>query len=184
MDPRSTLARGGRTFKGPIYELNKTKPWFLELTRVFFFAFKLGIYAKMTCFKSNCFDINSVYSPVGWGCRIHRLHPSRGLRPLDECPRYDTKQSDGEVPVMLELWGIRCTPSLSSLPGPLWPGMVAPDKGAIYALNRTNCILMLKWIVWIRTVWLNWIAWNKNVFDNWTVLTFKLRTYIKLNCLK
>ena len=22
----------------------------------------------------------------------------------NECPRYDTKQSDGEVPVMLELW--------------------------------------------------------------------------------
>ena len=25
----------------------------------------------------------------------------------NECPRYDTKQSDGEVPVMLELWGMR-----------------------------------------------------------------------------
>ena len=29
---------------------------------------------------------------------------------------YDTKQSDGEVPVMLELWGMRSTPSLPSLP--------------------------------------------------------------------
>ena len=41
---------------------------------------------------------------------------------------YDTKQFDGEVPVMLELWGIRSTPLLPSLPGPLWPGMVAPDR--------------------------------------------------------
>ena len=42
--------------------------------------------------------------------------------------RYDTKQSDGEVPVMLELWGLRITPSLPSLPGPLLSGMVAPDR--------------------------------------------------------
>ena len=45
-----------------------------------------------------------------------------------ECPGYDTKQSDGEVPVILELWGMRSTSSLPSLPGPLWPGMVAPDE--------------------------------------------------------
>ena len=45
---------------------------------------------------------------------------------------------------MLELWGMQSTPSLPSLPGPLWPGVVAPDKGPIYGLNRTNSILMLK----------------------------------------
>ena len=39
---------------------------------------------------------------------------------------------------MLELWGMRSTPSLPSLPGPLWPGVVAPDKGPIYGLNRTK----------------------------------------------
>ena len=38
----------------------------------------------------------------------------------NECPGYDTKQSVGEVPVMLEFWGMRGTPSLPSLPGPLW----------------------------------------------------------------
>ena len=63
---------------------------------------------------------------------------------LNECPGYDTKQSDGGVPAVLELWGMRSTPSLPSLPGPLWPGVVAPDKGPIYGLNRTNGILMLK----------------------------------------
>ena len=45
-----------------------------------------------------------------------------------ECPGYDTKQSDGEVPSVLELWRMRSTPSLPSLPGPLWPGVVAPDR--------------------------------------------------------
>ena len=39
---------------------------------------------------------------------------------------------------MLELWGMRSTPSLPSFPGPLWPGVVAPDKGPIYGLNRTK----------------------------------------------
>ena len=45
-----------------------------------------------------------------------------------ECPGYDTKQSDGEVPAMLELWGMWSTLSLPSLPGPLWPGVIAPDR--------------------------------------------------------
>ena len=41
----------------------------------------------------------------------------RGKTP-NECLGYDTKQSD-EVPVMLQLWGMRSIPSLASLPGPL-----------------------------------------------------------------
>ena len=71
---------------------------------------------------------------------------------------YDTKQSDGEVPVMLELWGMQSTSSLPLLPGPFWPGVIAPD---IYGLNRTR-------------------PW----FREFTVLTFKLHTYDKLNRLK
>ena len=30
---------------------------------------------------------------------------------------------------MLELWGMQSTPSLPSLPDPLWPRVVAPDRG-------------------------------------------------------
>ena len=64
----------------------------------------------------------------------------KGMNPLthNECPGYDTKQSDGEVPVMLEIWGMRSTPLLPLLSGPLRPGVVAPDKGPIYGLNRTK----------------------------------------------
>ena len=47
---------------------------------------------------------------------------AEGQEPTNECPGYDTKQSDGEVPVMLELWGIRSTPLLPSLSGQFWPG--------------------------------------------------------------
>ena len=54
--------------------------------------------------------------PVGWGCRIHQLHLYRGVRPLlNKCLGYDTKQSDGEASVMLELWRMQSTPLLSSL---------------------------------------------------------------------
>ena len=48
--------------------------------------------------------------------------------PPNECPVYDTRQSDGEVSSVLELWGMQSTPSLPLLPGPLWPGVVAPDR--------------------------------------------------------
>ena len=109
--------------------------------------------------------------PVSWGCRIHRLHLCRGPTPPNKCPRYDTKQSDGEVPLTLDLWEMWSTPSLPSLLGPLWLRMVAPDRvlsmGQKELFWYLNCILML-----------NWAAWNR------TVLTCKLRTNVKLNCSK
>ena len=37
---------------------------------------------------------------------------------------------------MLEFGGMQSTPSLWLLSGPLLPGVVAPDKGPIYGLNR------------------------------------------------
>ena len=43
-----------------------------------------------------------------------------------DCPGYDTKQSDGEVPAVLEHWGMWSTSSLPSHPGSLWPSVVAP----------------------------------------------------------
>ena len=46
----------------------------------------------------------------------------------DECPAYDTKQSDGEAPVMLELWGMQNTPPLPLLSGPHWPRLVVLDR--------------------------------------------------------
>ena len=68
---------------------------------------------------------------------------------------------------MLEPWKMQSTPSLSSLPGLLWLGMVAPDK-----------VISMGQIELIGGIILNWIGWDG------TFLTFKLRTYAKLNCLK
>ena len=67
------------------------------------------------------------------------------------------KQSDGEFPVMLDLWEVQSTHLLPSLPGPLWPGMVAPDR----VLSMGQIELTFKLCTW----------------------TFKL-TYVKLNSLK
>ena len=64
----------------------------------------------------------------------------------------NTKQSDGEAPVILNLWGMQSTPSLPLLPGPLWPGVVAPNRVLSMGQTELNCVLMLNWIVWNRTV--------------------------------
>ena len=48
--------------------------------------------------------------------------------PHNDFPGYDTKQFDIKAPVMLELWGMQNTSSWPSLPGPLWPRIVAPDR--------------------------------------------------------
>ena len=45
----------------------------------------------------------------------------------NECTVYDTKQSDDDVPVMLEIREMWSTPLLSSLPAPLCLGVVAPE---------------------------------------------------------
>ena len=43
---------------------------------------------------------------------------------------------------MLELWGMRSTPSLPLRPGPLWPGVVAPGKALSRGQIELNCVLM------------------------------------------
>ena len=65
---------------------------------------------------------------------------------------YDTKQSDGEAPVMLDLWGMQSTPSLPSLLGPFKPGLVAPDRVLSMCQIEVNCIFMLNLIDCYRTV--------------------------------
>ena len=44
---------------------------------------------------------------------------------------------------MLELWGMWSTHSLPFLPGPLWPGVVAPDWVLYMGQIELNRVLML-----------------------------------------
>ena len=74
----------------------------------------------------------------------------------NECLGYDTKQFDDETPVMLELWGMQSTSLLLLLPGPLRPGMVAPER--VLSMGQIE------------------------LFDISTEC--KQMTYTKLNCLK
>ena len=83
--------------------------------------------SKIFFLKLNFFDKPIPHScPVGWGRRIHRLLLCRGgVRSAP--PRASvldmTKQSGGGGG-----FSNASTPSLPSLLGLLWPGMVAPDR--------------------------------------------------------
>ena len=59
------------------------------------------------------------------------------------CPGYDTKQPDCEGPVILELWRIQSTSSLSLLPIQRWFGVVAPDRVLSRRQIELNSVLML-----------------------------------------
>ena len=72
---------------------------------------------------------------------------SEGYDSSNECLRYDTKQSDDEVSVMLKLWEMRSALSLPSLPVALWPGVVAPDRVQSMGQIELYCVLMLNRIV-------------------------------------
>ena len=53
----------------------------------------------------------------------------------NERPAYDIKQTDGEVPVRLELWEIWCKPLLPLLPGPLKPRVITSRVLSMFKLN-------------------------------------------------
>ena len=43
---------------------------------------------------------------------------------------------------MMELWGMRSAPSLPSLPGPLWPGVITPDRFISMDQIELNCVII------------------------------------------
>ena len=65
---------------------------------------------------------------------------------------------------MLEIWGMWSTPSLTLLPDPLWPEVVAPNSVLYMGQIELNCGLMLNWTVFdIETVYKkkDWIIQNR-----------------------
>ena len=106
---------------------------FLSLSLSLSFTFTLHLYLFLSCFLPSRLRLQN--TPT--------VSLQRGKTPAhNECHRYDTKQFDGVVPVMLEF----CTPSLSLLPSPFWPGVVALDRVLSMGLIELNCVLMLNWI--------------------------------------
>ena len=97
---------------------------------------------------------------------------------------FEAKQSDGEVPVMQELWEMKSTPLLLSLPGPLCPGVVAPDRILSIGQIELNCVLMLNWIVFIELFWHlteQFGYLNCVLMRNWFVLN--ITVFWHLNCI-
>ena len=47
---------------------------------------------------------------------------------------------------------MQSAPLLTSLPGPLWSGVLAPGRVLSMGRIELNCVLMLNWIVWNRNV--------------------------------
>ena len=72
---------------------------------------------------------------------------------------------------MLKLLGKWSTPSAPSLPGPLWPSVVTPDKFLSMGQIELNC---------------SYVQMNclKLTVSSFNCVNKKLCTYAKLNCLK
>ena len=66
-------------------------------------------------------------------------HPPAPIK----CSGYDTKQSDGEAPIILELWGMQNTPLLPSLPSSLWCRVLAPVRILSMGQIELSIVLML-----------------------------------------
>ena len=81
---------------------------------------------------------------VNWGWRIYWLFLCREVSPAppNEGPGYDTRQSDDEVPVMLELLGMWSAPSLPLILDSLWIGVVEPERVLSMGQIELNYILI------------------------------------------
>ena len=88
---------------------------------------------------------------------------------LTKCPGYNTKVSDGEVPV-LQLWRMWGTLSLPLLLGPPWLGVVVPDRvPSIDQIQPFNCVQTNDRCS-IKLLTLNNNAWNHLfVCKNWFI---------------
>ena len=93
----AVFSRRGNSIHNLIPLLKKSK---CTLRVLFLYSFKYWYLINLM----NTFPLFA--SPIGCGCGIYWLHLCRRVRSPNECPRYNTKQSDGKVPIMLGLRGI------------------------------------------------------------------------------
>ena len=70
------------------------------------------------------------------------------LHLFNECPGYDIKPSDNDT-AALEIWGMRSIPSLPLLTGPLWLGMVVPDRVlSMGQIELFDWFDLVCWVLW------------------------------------
>ena len=86
----------------------------------------------------------------------HQMYLCKGVKPPpNEYLGYNTKQSNGQAPEMLELGEMQSTPSLQSLSGPLWPRVVAPDR--VLSMGHLN---VCKWMTDVKLLLLHRNIWK------------------------
>ena len=93
-----------------------------------------------------------------------QLHLCRRVRLPNECPVYDTKHTDCETSVMMELWGMRSTSSF----------YITPRSTLA---RRGNTWKSIGQIELISVLMQNWIVYNRYLS------TFKMCTHVNLNSL-
>ena len=135
------LLFGIRPIKDASFELKISNQYFFQDMQSFFeFLVSVinhyhinGLHLFWDSFEWFCLQISwdAKYFPLlseAWWSMINSCYSiqfsTEGTTPRNECPGYDTKPTDSEVPVKLELWRMRSNPSLRRLPGPLWSGVV------------------------------------------------------------
>ena len=115
---------------------------------------------------------NTLHYKVRIEGKVELSREGKSPPPSNKCPRYEIKQSNGEAPVMLELWGMQSNPSLPPLPCPFWSGVVPPDRIlfvnqiGLYDILTMKTNNTLNWIVRDRTVW-SFNCENKWQMCNW-----------------
>ena len=103
-----------------------------------------------------CFNSLFIF---GWSSGLGFYHKpivsQHRSRQPNEGSGYDAKQSDGETSIMLDLCEIRSNPLLPSLPGPHLLGLLVRNRLPSIGQIELNCVLMLNWIVWNRTIYMH-----------------------------
>ena len=116
------------------------------------------------------FAFNSVYCPIGWGCRIHRLHLCREVKLPPQKVSWIWHQT-------IWRWGSSNAgalrnaehPFIAIAPRSILARMVAPDRFLSIGQIEVNSVLTL-----------NWIFWNRTALTFYCELIY---AYTKLNCL-
>ena len=82
-------------------------------------------------------------STGGWAVKYTSYISSEGYDPPNKCPTYDIKQSDGEAPVILELWGNVEYSFIAIVPrftGPKWKHLIRDLSMGQKSVWHLNCM--------------------------------------------
>ena len=76
---------------------------------------------------------------------------------------------------------MQSTPLWPSFPGPHRPGLVASVRVLFMGQTEQNCVLMLNWIVWNRTVFKLKLCTYVKIIMSWHLTVCKQKTVLMLN---